>query len=80
MDESLHPVRIYRNAQTPPVRLEDLAAKIGITKPSLSRIETGKQPLSVDLAKKISDATDIPMRELCPEIAKMFAPTREAAE
>lgn len=78
MVENAHPVRVYRRAQVPPVTLLDLATRIGITKSSLSRIETGKHELTTDLAQKISAETGIPMRVLCPDLAKVFAD--EAAE
>lgn len=76
MSDSLHPIRAYRQAQTPPMTLEGLAGRIGISKVSLSRIETGKQELSPALAKKVFEATGIPLRELRPDLAGMF----EAAE
>ena len=77
-DSALHPVRSYRQAQMPVMTLGALAEKIGTTEANLSRIETGKQELTTPLAKKISDATGIPMRVLCPDLARMF--DAEAAE
>lgn len=74
MADSLHPVRAYRLGQTPPLSLDALAERVGVTKSSLSRIETGKLSLSQDLAIKLSRATGIPMRKLCPELAALFAP------
>lgn len=72
-ETALHPIRIYRQAQTPVVTLDALAKLVGISKANLSRIETGDQELTTALAKKISDATGIPMRVLCPDLAKIFA-------
>lgn len=71
-DSGLHPVRSFRQSQVPVMTLGALAEKIGTTEANLSRIETGKQELTTTLAKKISDATGIPMRTLCPDLAKMF--------
>lgn len=72
MADSIHPIRQYRHKQTPPLPLRTLAAQVGITKVSLSRIETGKQEPSPELWQRLSQETGIPMRELCPKLAAMF--------
>lgn len=72
MDASVHPVRAYRHRQKPPLAQEVLAGKIGITKPQLSRIETGKQRVSDDLLPKIVAETGIPAAILRPDLAKLF--------
>lgn len=69
-----HPIRAYRLNQSPPVTLEDLAKRIGTTKPNLSRIETGKQPLSEALMKKLIAETGLSAAALRPDLAKLFAP------
>lgn len=71
MTESGERIRDYRLSQKPRMPQEDLAVKVGITKASLSRIESGKLPLSIDLAQKISEATGIPFRDLRPDLAAM---------
>lgn len=73
MDPTAHPVRAYRLRQTPPLKLGDLARRIGTTTANLSRIETGKQALSDALLPKIVAETGIPARELRPDLAKLFA-------
>lgn len=78
MAESLHPIRAWRQQQEPPVTLEKLATEIESTDATLSRIENGKLELTTDLAARISAYTGIPMRTLCPDIAKLF--DQEAAE
>lgn len=84
MVDSVHPVRAYRKAHHPPLALEQLAGAVGVTKATLSRVETGKLPLTVPLATKISRETGIPMAVLCPDLAPMFegerAETSEAAQ
>jgi transcriptional regulator with XRE-family HTH domain len=79
MADSTHPVRLYRKAQSPPLALSDLAGDIGVTKATLSRIETGKMPLSVGLATKLRKRTGIPMSVLCPDLAPMFEDESAAA-
>lgn len=72
MADSMHPIRKYRRAQTPRMPLRQLAADVGISKVSLSRIETGKQALTPELAMKFAVRTGIPARVLCPELAALF--------
>lgn len=72
MTQEIHAIRAYRKAQKPPLSLESLAADVGVTDATLSRIETGKLPLTVDLAKKLSLRTGISMSVLCPDLAPMF--------
>ncbi len=61
--------------------LHVLAGDVGVTKATLSRIETGDMPLSIDLAKKLCARTGIPMAQLLPDLASMFeVPQTEAAQ
>lgn len=78
MGTSEHPIRTYRLSQTPPLTLEDLAERVGTTKPNLSRIETGKQPLSEALLKKLVAETGISARKLRPDLATLFLPAKTA--
>lgn len=80
MTDEMHAIRAYRKAQKPPLSLDSLGADVDVTGATLSRIETGKLPLTVDLAKKLSLRTGIPMAVLCPDLAPMFQPDREAAQ
>jgi transcriptional regulator with XRE-family HTH domain len=73
MGKSGHTIRAYREAQRPPLLLRELAARIGISKASLSRIENGKQELTLDLARRIAATTGVPLRELLPGVAREFA-------
>lgn len=58
--------------------LEGLADKIageGAERPStakLSRIETGKQPVTTDILDALKKITDIPAKDLRPDLAKYF--------
>lgn len=72
MQAASHPLRAYRNQHKPRISLDSLAKSIGRSKATLSRIETGKQDLTVDIARKIAAATGIPLRELRPDLAKEF--------
>lgn len=72
MDASEHPIRAYRLGMNPPLSLEDLAGRLGTTKPNLSRIENGKQKLSEDLLFRIVAETGISADRLRPDLAKLF--------
>lgn len=80
MTDDLHAIRAYRLAQKPRLSLERLAADVGVRDATLSRIETGKLRLTVELATKLSLRTGIPMAVLCPDLAPMFQPEQEAAQ
>jgi transcriptional regulator with XRE-family HTH domain len=73
MTDSGSLIRTHRTRLSPPLSLGDLAARTGITKASLSRIETGKQALTLPTGRKISVALGIPLDRLMPEVAAMFA-------
>jgi transcriptional regulator with XRE-family HTH domain len=74
MTTPVHPIRAYRLNQAPPLTLEGLAKKLGTTKPNLSRIENGLQPVSEALLPKIIAETGIPAESLRPDLAKLFKP------
>jgi transcriptional regulator with XRE-family HTH domain len=79
MDASEHPIRAYRLAFDPPLRLEDLAERLETTKANLSRIETGKQKLTEELLFKAVAETGISARHLRPDLAKLFSRTSRRA-
>lgn len=51
-----HPLRRYRRDAG--LTLEALSARLGISKASLSRVETGRQTPSLALLQRITAATD----------------------
>ena len=79
-------IRAYRKREK--LSLDGLADRVrdsGNERPStakLSRIETGEQPLPVELVPIIEQITGIPAKELRPDLAKVFerAEPQEAAE
>ncbi len=72
MDATEHPVRAYRLSFDPPISQEDLAGRLGTTKPNISRIETGEQRVSAKLLPKFVAETGIPAAKLRPDLAKLF--------
>lgn len=62
--------------------LADRISKLGCDRPSiakLSRIETGLQPVAMDILDGLAKVTGIPARELRPDIAAKFGRQPEAA-
>lgn len=72
MSTALHPIKVFRKCHVPPLRLEDLAVRLGMTKANLSRIENGKQPISEELLPKLVLETGIPAKVLRPDLAELF--------
>jgi DNA-binding XRE family transcriptional regulator len=72
-----HPLCKYRNHND--LTLKEVAERVGdVEHASLSRIESGKQKPSLELAARISKATGIHIRELRPDIYRIFYPAETA--
>ena len=74
--EIVHPIRAYRESRKPRIRQAELAKRIGTTKTTLSEIENGKRPVSMDLLPKIEAETGISAKILRPDVAKLFGGRR----
>lgn len=57
-------LRTWRLRQDPPLTQRQAARKLGISQAYLSLIETGMQHPRPTLAKKITDATGVPLETL----------------
>jgi transcriptional regulator with XRE-family HTH domain len=53
---------------------DTLAMRIGTTKATISRIETGLQKITDDLLFSLVAETGIPAAKLRPDLAKLFTP------
>ena len=74
MTKGAKAIRAYRERED--VSLAELAARVRVSKATLSRIENGLQPITLDVLPKLSDATRIPPRDLRPDLAELFARAR----
>lgn len=54
----------------------ELARAVGCSQAHLCLVSNGERGLSINLAKKISDATGVPIQTLLPDLAQII----EAAE
>jgi transcriptional regulator with XRE-family HTH domain len=61
-----HPLTLYRERHE--LTLEELGELVGLSKPSVWRIEAGEQMPSPETAKTIHAKTNIPLWELRPDI------------
>lgn len=59
-----HPLKAYREQQTPPMRRAELSRFLGVAKTTIKRWETGERQIDVDLLPGIAEKTGIPPREL----------------
>lgn len=71
-----HPLRIYREKQTPPMSQDALGTLLGVTRATINRWETGYRAIGLNYLSDVSRKTGIPMRDLRPDLAEKF----EAAE
>ena len=70
--ETVPPLRAYREKQEPPLTQDQLAELLGVSKPTVSRWETGERRVDIDLIPKISEVTGISPAELRPDLASLF--------
>lgn len=62
----MDPITQYRDKRK--LTQEALAALVGTTKATISRIESGKRKPSVPLARRIAKTTGISMKALRPDV------------
>jgi len=72
-----HPLCKYRSDNG--LTLKDIAARVGVEHASISRIESGQQNPSMDLAARIAKATGIHIADLRPDIYRIFYPEQAKA-
>lgn len=58
-----HPLKIWRQSQSPKVTLAALALRVGVTASHLSEVENYKNEPSLDLTARLSEATGLTMKE-----------------
>lgn len=58
---------------------DQLAELVGLSRASISNIENGRQPITVQTLWKIAQALGVPLRILVPEDSEIAAPSPEPA-
>lgn len=74
--ESIHPLKIFRERQTPPLTQEQLADVLGVSKAAVSRWEAGARRIDDELLPKVSEVTGIPRTELRPDLVRLLDDSR----
>jgi transcriptional regulator with XRE-family HTH domain len=72
-----HPLKAFREEHKPPLTQEELAIRLGVTRTTVARWETGTRRLGEVMLPKVSKKTGIPVRTLRPDLAVLMG---EAAE
>jgi len=68
----IHPIKAWRERQTPSLSQEGAAKRVGVTRFTWMRWESGS-PVDVDLLSDVARETGIPAKELRPDLAGIFA-------
>lgn len=82
-ENAQNPIRKWRAAAK--LSLEEACNKFtahDFRRPStakLSRIETGEQPVPIEMIPQFEIVTGMTAKEICPDIAKIFAAKEDAA-
>lgn len=75
--EANHPLKTFREKQSPPLSKAQLADLLGVARLTVHRWETGKRRINGDLVGTVSEKTGIPKRELRPDLVELI---EEAAQ
>lgn len=75
----IHPIKAYRESQTPPISQGDLGSRIGVTRFTILRWENGS-PVDVDRLPAVRRETGIPAKVLRPDLAEQFMDDPAEAE
>lgn len=68
--EGSHPLKEWRAREG--LRQEDAAERLGISKPTVSRLEKGRRKPSLALAAKLSERTGIPVKLFRPDLVEIL--------
>lgn len=63
-----HPLKSYRENQSPKLSQEGLAEKLGVARLTVLRWESGERKINRSLLPKVSEKTGIPAKELRPDL------------
>lgn len=64
------PLRAYRKSQDPKLSQAALADKLGVTRLTVTRWESGARKIDPDLVPLVAERTGIPAKELRPDIVE----------
>lgn len=70
--EGIHPLKAFRKSQTPPLSQGQLAGLLGVARETVARWESGVRKIDEQKLPRISEMTNIPVRELRPDLAELL--------
>ena len=68
-----HPLKQFRERQSPPLTQDQLADLLGVSKASVSRWEAGIRRIDEELLPRVVEKTGIAPSELRPDLADLMA-------
>jgi transcriptional regulator with XRE-family HTH domain len=68
--QAISPLKTYRQSQTPKLSQEALAKKLGVTRLTVTRWESGSRKIDPGLVPLVAERTGIPAKELRPDIVE----------
>lgn len=66
--QDIHPLKVYRETQTPRLSQAGLASKLGVARLTVLRWETGERKINPSLIPTVTERTGIPAKELRPDL------------
>ncbi len=66
--QGIHPLKTYRETQTPRLSQAGLATKLGVARLTVLRWETGERKINPSLIPTVAERTGIPAKELRPDL------------
>lgn len=66
--QDIHPLKAYRETQTPRLSQAGLASKLGVARLTVLRWETGERKIDPSLIPTVTERTGIPAKELRPDL------------
>lgn len=74
--QGISPLRTFRHRQKPKLSQAALAGRLGVTRLTVTRWESGARKIDPDLVPTVAERTGIPAKELRPDLIekheKMF--------
>lgn len=70
--EAVHPLKVFREKQEPPLSQQGLADLLGVDRVTVARWETGARKVDAELLPNVATRTGIPRSELRPDLAALL--------
>jgi len=67
-----HPLRTYRDSQSPRLTQGELAKKLGVSRTTVARWESGTRQVDRQLVRSVAEVTKLAPATLRPDLAELF--------